>query len=334
MAGLVLKSRTKTRAKYILILLIISAVGGLIDMLPQQLPPARFYELIGQFLATPSTGLTWLFIMSLLNDDFRINIKSILVLLMSSAIPFMYFLTHVDILPSTSSFYWHFHMPVIVGIVLHIVWVVVTGFKDDLIGLRRQARVWLIAIPTSLIITSVVAEYTVSEEVQIVVNLIAEFIGVSLLFLLLASFKDRFLDFSIPNEETLQAATQDDVNIPKIQTKDKVAFERLMALMNKEKAYLDADLSVNSLADKVGIPAHQLRVIINQGLGYKNFSAFLAHYRIIQIKVALEDPEKARIPILSIALNNGFSSLATFNRLFKNEVGIAAGEYRKQSLSK
>jgi AraC-like DNA-binding protein len=305
---------------------VISAIGERIDMLPQQLPPARFYELIGQLLATPSAGLIWLLAMSLLDDDFRLDLKGILVVIVSSAIPMMYFLSHVDVLPYTSLFYWHFHMPILVCIVLHVVWV---GFKDDLINVRRQARVWLIALPTSLLLIGVIAEYTVDEQTQVVVYLIAEFIGVSSLFFLLTNHHHDFLNFSSPNEANTE---EPENNQPSVGYKDKAAFDRLMVLMDNDKIFLDAELTVNTLADKVGIPAHQLRVIINQGMGYKNFSSFLGKYRIEHVKAALIDPEQARTPILSIALNSGFSSLATFNRLFKLEVGLAAGEYRKRAL--
>jgi len=36
---------------------------------------------------------------------------------------------------------------------------------------------------------------------------------------------------------------------------------------------------------------------------------------------------------VTIALNGGFSSLATFNRAFKAEEGQTAGAYRKETLA-
>lgn len=329
MAVLTFKTKITSSSKYLLIILIVCAIGNRIDMLPQQLPPERFFELVGQFFGAFSAGVTWLFAMSLMRDKYRFNLTSVLVLLVSSAIPLMYFLTHVDVLPHISSFYWHFHMPIMVVIVLHVVWTGIAGFKDDLIDLRRQARIWLCALPIFLISVNVVAEYSVNEERQVVVYLFAEFLGVSVLLFLLANFNEEVLKFSSDVKLDNQPSKNNALNI---HDKDKAAYRRLMTLIEEEQIYLNDNLSMSALAENVGIPEHQLRGIINQGLGHKNFSTFLAGYRIAHVKLALSDPQQARVPIMTIALNNGFSSLATFNRLFKLETGMAAGEFRKRVL--
>jgi len=105
-----------------------------------------------------------------------------------------------------------------------------------------------------------------------------------------------------------------------------------MRLMEEDKAYLDPTLSVPKLASLVGVPPHQLRTLINNSLGFRNFTSFLASYRLNVVKSALADPAQARTPILTIVLDAGFASFATFNRTFKMETGQTAGEYRKASL--
>ena len=144
---------------------------------------------------------------------------------------------------------------------------------------------------------------------------------VSILFLFwLTRFQSSILDFA-----PAPKASSENLSIP---AKDQVAHQRLVEIMTEDRPYLDPDLSIGRLAARVGVPAHQLRSIINQSLGFRNFSAFLARYRIADIKPLLSDLQNAGTPILTIALSNGFSSISTFNRAFKNEVGQTASQFR------
>ncbi|MFI4995652.1 MAG: helix-turn-helix domain-containing protein [Hyphomicrobiales bacterium] len=44
---------------------------------------------------------------------------------------------------------------------------------------------------------------------------------------------------------------------------------------------------------------------------------------------ALADPGQASVPILTIALDAGFSSIGPFNRAFKARTGQTPSEYRR-----
>jgi AraC-like DNA-binding protein len=67
-------------------------------------------------------------------------------------------------------------------------------------------------------------------------------------------------------------------------------------------------------------------------MGYRNFSSFLNHYRIAAVKEAMQQPDNARTPILTLAMDVGFNSIATFNRAFLNESGVTPSEYRSKLL--
>ena len=89
---------------------------------------------------------------------------------------------------------------------------------------------------------------------------------------------------------------------------------------------------IRQLAEELNTPEHQLRALINQRLGYKNFSTFLNGYRIEETCERLTDPKEARIPILTIALDAGFASLTPFNRAFRQATGMTPSEYRRDKL--
>lgn len=111
---------------------------------------------------------------------------------------------------------------------------------------------------------------------------------------------------------------------------------RLVAIlehaMSIERIYRQDGLTIGALAHRQGLPEHRLRRLINQGLGYRNFNAFLNGYRIADAKAALADPSQAGVPILTIALDAGFTSLGPFNRAFKDDTGMTPTEFRRARL--
>jgi AraC-like DNA-binding protein len=109
------------------------------------------------------------------------------------------------------------------------------------------------------------------------------------------------------------------------------ALERLMTT---ERAYRQDGLTIGSLAQQLGLAEYRLRRLINQALGYRNFNSFVNHYRIAEAKAALADPGQAEVPVLTIALDAGFSSLGPFNRAFKADTGMTPSEYRRLSSGK
>jgi AraC-like DNA-binding protein len=58
------------------------------------------------------------------------------------------------------------------------------------------------------------------------------------------------------------------------------------------------------------------------------------HYRIAEVKAALADRRQTEVPVLTMALDAGFSSLGPFNRAFKAETGTTPSEYRRLNLGK
>ena len=110
-------------------------------------------------------------------------------------------------------------------------------------------------------------------------------------------------------------------------------LRRLERLMTADRAYRQEGLTSGALAAKLGLPEYRLRQFINEGLGYRNFNAFLNDYRIEEVKAALVDATQNDVPILTIAMDSGFQSIGPFNRAFKAATGQTPSEYRRAALS-
>jgi AraC-like DNA-binding protein len=112
---------------------------------------------------------------------------------------------------------------------------------------------------------------------------------------------------------------------------DRDLLRRLEQLMTVDRAYRQEGLTIGTLATRLKVPEHRLRQTINEGLGHRNFNAFLNHYRIEEARAALVDPGQNQVPVLTIALDTGFQSVGPFNRAFKTSTGMTPTDYRSRA---
>lgn len=104
--------------------------------------------------------------------------------------------------------------------------------------------------------------------------------------------------------------------------------------MTVERIYRQEGLSIGGLAARLDLPEYRLRQVINEGLGYRNFNAFLNRYRIDDAKAALSDPSQRDVQVLTIAMDAGFQSIGPFNRAFKADTGMTPTEFRRHALTR
>lgn len=105
-----------------------------------------------------------------------------------------------------------------------------------------------------------------------------------------------------------------------------------LKLINKAFKYIEKNYSSNiTLKDvsvAVGFSEYYFSRLFKEYTG-QNFQKYLSGYRIKQAEKLLRHSE---LPILAIALETGFNSLTTFNRIFKKVRGCSPTVYRKSRL--
>ncbi|MDY8138832.1 helix-turn-helix domain-containing protein [Aquimarina sp. 2201CG5-10] len=107
-------------------------------------------------------------------------------------------------------------------------------------------------------------------------------------------------------------------------------YSKLLSYISVNKPYLDNNLRLVQLADKVGFSSHTLSKIINEKAN-KNFNQFINEYRLQEAeKLLLED---SSISIKTIYFDVGFNNKATFNTAFKNKFNCTPSEYKKKYLA-
>ena len=93
--------------------------------------------------------------------------------------------------------------------------------------------------------------------------------------------------------------------------------------------YQDAELSLRSLAETLDMNPNELSRIINTALG-KSFNDFINEYRIREVIRKMQNPAYDRITLLGIAMDAGFNSKSTFNRVFRQMTGKSPAEYKSR----
>jgi len=106
---------------------------------------------------------------------------------------------------------------------------------------------------------------------------------------------------------------------------------KLLHLMTEERPWLEPELTLAELAQRLCTHPAQLSKIINLGCG-QNFNDFVNAYRVAEAQRKLADPRYTHYSLLGVALESGFNSKSTFNRVFKKLSGQAPSELLRPKL--
>lgn len=107
-------------------------------------------------------------------------------------------------------------------------------------------------------------------------------------------------------------------------------IERINQLMTLEKVYLNENLSLRELAVHLKADPNLISFILNNHLNI-NFYDFINSHRIEEVKKKLNNPAYKHLTLLGIALESGFNSKTTFNRVFKQATGITPTEFQRRN---
>lgn len=101
--------------------------------------------------------------------------------------------------------------------------------------------------------------------------------------------------------------------------------DKLLRLMAEQRPWLEPELNLAELAHRLGLHPVLLSKVLNTGCG-QSFSDFVNTYRVQEARRKLADPAFGHYSLVGIALESGFNSKSTFNRVFKKLVGAAPSE--------
>jgi AraC-like DNA-binding protein len=104
---------------------------------------------------------------------------------------------------------------------------------------------------------------------------------------------------------------------------------RLARRSEQQRDFLDNDITLAQLAERVGTSPQLLSQYLNDELGL-NFFEYINSLRVAEVQRLLADPVHAEAALLDLAFSAGFNSKSTFNAAFKKITGMAPSAWRQQ----
>jgi AraC-like DNA-binding protein len=223
-----------------------------------------------------------------------------------------------------------------VSLMLLGIWQALAGRATDLVEGRRRLRVWYAIVTALYGVLIIASEWLWPGGLSAASVSLANAIGLMgfiFLFAVLGSLSSSEPLVPVPIQGRPAPSRPDDApQATPLAGADATQLAALRRLIDRDKVHREPELSVASLSQKLDMPEHRLRHLINRRLGHRNFSAFINGYRLAEAEAALGDPGQAAVPVLTIALDAGFGSIGPFNRAFKAHTGLTPTEYRRGRL--
>lgn len=212
----------------------------------------------------------------------------------------------------------------------HLGWRLARDFRGDLIDVRRRARVIVVVLLATQLLADLIVDvvlgldwgprgFTIVQNTALLV-----FTGWLLQL-------DARLHADAAPATGRQPVPVDPVAPPAPATTGLLA--RLHRLIEVERVHLDGDLSLERFVALMGASERAVRHLINRELGHDHFRTFLNAHRMAEARRLLSDPTRRDDKLIAIALDSGFASLPSFNRVFRESENCTPGAFRQAALA-
>lgn len=103
---------------------------------------------------------------------------------------------------------------------------------------------------------------------------------------------------------------------------------KIQQAMETDELFLRNELTLKEFAQELKLAPRKVSQHINMGLQL-SFIDFVNSYRVERVKQLIEKGEAGHLSLFGIALESGFNSKPTFNRVFKKFTSKSPSEYQK-----
>ncbi|MGI9552807.1 MAG: helix-turn-helix domain-containing protein [Aurantibacter sp.] len=103
---------------------------------------------------------------------------------------------------------------------------------------------------------------------------------------------------------------------------------KILKALQEEELYLNPELSLDHLSEKIGIGKRKASQVINERMG-KSFFDLINTHRIEKAKQIFKENTDTKLTVLEVLYEVGFNSKSSFNTQFKNKTGLTPSEFQK-----
>ena len=226
----------------------------------------------------------------------------------SSPVPFSFIVSYVDY----GIFIWMF---------LALLLTLYRTYFYFFSGIRQVRGIFIYLSLSGLLAASLIVSNFTENNVHYKINMLFMVALLISLALMTVRNPDFYLKIRRKSSEIRYARSQvQSLNLEGI-------MDRIDDLMTLEHLYRDPLLTVEMLSSRLGISRQQLSEIINTRYD-QNFKTFVNSCRIEAAKQELTENRESTV--ITIAMDCGFNSKSTFNKVFQETTGMTPTQWRKE----
>ncbi|WP_320053511.1 AraC family transcriptional regulator [uncultured Acetobacteroides sp.] len=226
--------------------------------------------------------------------------------------------------------------------VIYVLFLYLRTKKTDsyLLDLSTQTKWWLATVVlgsvtlfgliVALELVQVLSIYQITDKLLVINVLTSTF---AILFIYIGN-KYAFLLSKVsssvdqPSKKKSSAPlSQDDEQL--IDPKFERIFNDVDQLMKEQQLYQEPELTLSMVSERLKVPS----AIVSQAVkifSNQTFPSYINTYRVNMVIEKMNSPRFKTYTLLSLALESGFNSKASFNRIFKQQKGVTPSEYAAQ----
>jgi len=156
-----------------------------------------------------------------------------------------------------------------------------------------------------------------------------EFYSIALLFMIIISiFLTTKILFFAMNQPILQSTFQPVLSFKLSKEAEENLRKRINVILSEKKVFTDSNISLKTMAEHLGAKERAVSYVINHTMA-ENFYDLINIFRIQEAQEILKNSTDAKLTILEVLYQVGFTSKSSFNTQFKKKTGMTPRAYRK-----
>jgi len=206
----------------------------------------------------------------------------------------------------------------------------------DLNWLANFTRIYLIIMATSFVLFLIQILAWLPFSVDQVYSIIYTVLIIGILIMTYQGIQHYTIDQVISTSSQVELNVispkekKNEIEQRRSLTAEEENFEsNMLNVIEKQKLYLNPQLSLKDLALTLNASTHFVSKVINSK-SKRSFYDLINQYRVAYLKQLLENPEFENLTILALGLDSGFNSKASLNRVFKKHAGLTPKQYLNQ----
>jgi AraC-like DNA-binding protein len=213
-------------------------------------------------------------------------------------------------------------------VILHGMWTIFSGWKGDLVEIRRRVRAYTLgAVGVTALCVTFSLNMGLGGDLPLVASALC---CVACNYFMLSPKRGIVLHYETAKQGVVNEKAGGKGQEPLVaksleEIEQDFLAENLNALM-QDGYYRSESLTLRRLAQKLDVPEHKLRALINQRFSYRSFSEYINTLRIQEASSRLV--QEIKTPIQNIALDAGYRTMSSFNRAFRDLRNCTPTEYR------